>query len=311
MQKSLTNFDDFSQVYAEQLPAIALIGSAFEDDKDVLIELLISEKFQEIDGQGLMPETLMSWTETFALFRVHETLGIIHAEKLPPATKDFLSHYVRNPQPHLTILMITTKQECFRGLSKALPSALSLNLFGEWSADRQKRIIRLLLQRTERLGISCPQSLASLFLRTLASTSLHDILSEFDKLLCSVGKKKALDHSDIKELVVQKEKSSLWKFRDSLLKRDAVEGHQQLHFLIEDGEDPLGIIAFLRTQCLYGLRSLEEGSKENKHRVFLLYGKERLHQALSALFYTETLIKNNIQDPIIALETVVIRMAKL
>ncbi|AAD18527.1 hypothetical protein CpB0395 [Chlamydia pneumoniae TW-183] len=311
MQKSLTSFDDFSQAYAEKVPAIALIGSALEDDKDALIELLVSESFKELGGQGLMPATLMSWTETFALFQEHETLGIIHAEKFPLATKEFLSRYARNPQPHLTILIFTTKQECFRELSKALPSALSLSLFGEWPADRQKRIIRLLLQRAERVGISCSQSLASLFLRALASTSLPDILSEFDKLLCSVGKKTSLDHSDIKELVVKKEKASLWKFRDSLLKRDPVEGHQQLHFLLEDGEDPLGIITFLRTQCLYGLRSIEEGSKENKHRMFVLYGKERLHQALNSLFYAETLIKNNVQDPIVAVETLVIRMVNL
>ncbi|SPN73520.1 hypothetical protein,DNA polymerase III, delta subunit [Chlamydia serpentis] len=310
MQKSLTSFDTFSQAYTEKSPAIALIGSSLEDDKDAFFALLVSGKFQELDGQGLMLSTLMSWTETFGLFSAHETLGIIHTEKLPSSIKDFLTQYAQNPRPHLTILMITTKPECFRELSTVLPSALSLNLFGEWPADREKRVARLLLQRTSSLGISCSQSLVSLFLRKLGATFLHDILSEFDKLLCSIGKKTVLDHSDIKDFVVKKEKSSLWKLRDFLLKSNVIESHQQLHFLLENGEDPLGIIAFLRTQCLYGLRSLEEGSNENKHHLFTVYGKERLYKALSSLFYAESLIKNNVQDPIIAVDTLVIRMTQ-
>ncbi|ANH79116.1 hypothetical protein [Candidatus Chlamydia sanziniae] len=312
MYKSLTRFDDFSQLYKEKLPAIAFIGLSVEEDKDVLVEALTSGKCQEIDGSGLTEHTLALWTENYELFSMHKTVVISKVDKLREETRDFLIRYAKNPQPQLTLLLMTAKQECFRRLCQSLPFVLSLSLFREWPIDREKRLALLLSQRALCLGMNCSPSLASLFLRKLADISVHDVFNEFDQLLCRVGKKDSLDSLDIENFVTKKERVSLWKFRDALLKREVSQSHQLLHILLnERGEDPLGMIAFLRSQCLYGLRGLEETPKDSKYRLFVFYGRERLYQALSSLFYTESLIKKNIQDPVVAIETLVIKMTKL
>ncbi|BAE81366.1 conserved hypothetical protein [Chlamydia felis Fe/C-56] len=305
-----TCFQDFSKVYKENTPSFTVIGSNSEEDKDVCIELLISGKTQEFDASGLTISDLSKWTEAYGLFPSKEVITIFQVEKLSQQTRDFLIRYAKNPHPYLTVLLFTTKQSCYQSLRKEFSSAIFLSLFGEWPSDREKRMMVLLSQRASLLGISCPLALASAFIKKFPQgEEMHNLLGEFHKLLCCMGKKQTLEYSDIESFVVKKEQVSLWKLRDAVLQRNASESQALLQSLIyEQGEDPLGLIAFLRGQCLYGLRSLEEEVGDRKHRFFVAYGKERLYQALSHLFYAESVIKNNDQDPIIAVETLLIRM---
>ncbi|EPP29965.1 hypothetical protein CP082626L3_0631B, partial [Chlamydia psittaci 08-2626_L3] len=226
-----------------------------------------------------------------------------------PQMRDFLARYARNPHPHLTLMLFTTKQSFFQSLRKELPSAVFLSLFGEWQSDMEKRMATLLSQKASLLGISCSLALASVFIKKFPQAEMHTLLGEFHKLLCCLGGKQVLEYNDIENFVVKQEQVSLWKLRDAVLQRNTSASQAMLQALLhEHGEEPLGLIAFLRGQCLYGLRSLEEETGDRKHRFFIAYGKERLHQALSYLFYAESIIKNNTQDPIIAMETLLIRM---
>ncbi|MEF9519904.1 DNA polymerase III subunit delta [Chlamydia crocodili] len=304
-----TCFQDFSKFYKEKAPALTVIGSNSEEDKNVCIELLVSGKAQEFDASGLTVSDLSKWTESYGLFATKEVISIFQTEKLSQQTRDFLIRYAKNPHPHLTIFLFTTKQSFFQSLRKDLASTASLSLFGEWQSDREKRMTVLLSQRATSLGVSCSLALASAFIKKFPQGEMHNLIGEFHKLLCCIGKKPALEYSDIESFIVKKEQISLWKLRDAILQRNTSESQTLLRALLyEHGEDPLGLIAFLRGQCLYGLRSLEEETGDRKHRFFITYGKERLHQALSYLFYAESIIKNNVQDSIIAVETLLIRM---
>ncbi|SYX08896.1 hypothetical protein,DNA polymerase III, delta subunit [Chlamydia poikilotherma] len=304
-----TCFQNFSKFYKEKAPALTVIGSNSEEDKNVCIELLVSGKAQEFDASGLTVSDLSKWTESYGLFASKEVISIFQTEKLPQQTRDFLIRYAKNPHPHLTIFLFTTKQSFFQSLLKELVSAASLSLFGEWQSDREKRMTILLSQRASSLGITCSLALASAFIKKFPQGEMHNLIGEFHKLLCCIGKKQTLEYGDIESFVVKKEQVSLWKLRDAILQRNASESQILLQALLyEHGEDPLGLIAFLRGQCLYGLRSLEEETGDRKHRFFISYGRERLHQALSHLFYAESIIKNNVQDSIIAVETLLIRM---
>ncbi|WP_348663964.1 DNA polymerase III subunit delta [Chlamydia vaughanii] len=305
-----TCFQDFSKFYKEKTPALTVIGSNSEEDKNVCLELLVSGKTQELDAVGLTVNDLARWTEPYGLFTSKEVLSIFQVEKLSQQTRDFLIRYAKNPHPHLTFFLFTTKQSYFQSLRKELAATVFLSLFGEWQSDREKRMTVLLTRKATDLGISCSLALASAFIKKFPQVEMHNLLGEFHKLLCHIGKKPALEYSDIESFVVKKEQVSLWKLRDALLQKNASESVALLRALLyEQGEDPLGLIAFLRSQCLYGLRSLEEDTGDKKHRFFVSYGRERLYQALNHLFYAESIIKNNTQDPIMAVETLMIRMA--
>ncbi|WP_201456855.1 hypothetical protein [Chlamydia sp. 17-3921] len=312
MHKSLTNFDEFAQVYKKKLPSIALIGSSSEENEGIL-ELLISGEFQSVEARMFSIEMVSQKTENYDMFSKRETFGIFQAEKLPQVTKEFFMEYIKNPLPNLNFLLMTTNFTSFQELKELYPSALSVNLFEERAFDREKRIVALLSSKASQFGISCTPSIAGVFIRKLKGATLYDILGEFDKLLCHIGNKGILEFSDIEWFVEKREKISLWKFRDAFLQRQLGDCLQQLHALLQDRrEDPLGIIAFLRTQCLYGLRGFEENLiEDSKFRLFVSYGKEKLYQALSSLFYAESIIKNNLQDPVIAIETLLVRMTKL
>ncbi|WP_375793314.1 hypothetical protein O1W69_04215 [Chlamydia sp. 12-01] len=304
-----TCFQDFSQFYKEKSPALTVIGSNSEEDKSVCIELLISGKIQEFDASGLTISDLSKWTESYGLFASKEVISIFQTEKLSQQIRDFLIRYAKNPHPHLSIFLFTTKQSCFQSLRKELASTVFLSLFSEWQSDREKRMMVLLSQKASFLGVTCSLALASAFIKKFPQGDMYNLLGEFHKLLCYIGKKPTLEYRDIENFVVKKEQVSLWKLRDAILQRNTLESQALLQALLHEyGEDPLGLIAFLRSQCLYGLRSLEEETGDRKHRFFISYGKERLHQALSHLFYAESIIKNNVQDSIIAVETLLIRM---
>ncbi|AHK63091.1 hypothetical protein BOKEGFJH_00214 [Chlamydia avium] len=310
--QSYTNFQDFNKLFKEQSPSFAVIGSNSEEDKDICMELLVSGKMREFDALGLTVNDLSQWTESYGLFAFLETIVIYRVEKLSQSVRDFFIRYSNNPHPYLTFVLFTTKQSYFQGLQKDLPTAMFLSLFGEWFSDREKRITALLTQKASSLGISCSSALASAFVKKFPQREIHYLLGEFHKLLCQIGDKKVLEYKDIESLVEKQEQVSLWKFRDALLQRNVRESQALLHSLLyEHGEDPLSLIAFLRGQCLYGLRGLEEKNKDHRYRIFFVYGKEHLYQALSHLFYVESLIKNNIQDPLIGMETLLVRMACL
>ena len=306
-----TSFEDLVRLFQEKIPSFVVIGSNSEEDKHVCMELLVSGKIQEFDGFGLAISDVSQWTDSYGLFSSRETISIYRAEKFSQPMRDFLIHYAKNPHPHLTFVLFTTKQAYFQDLKKCLPTAIFLSLFGEWPSDREKRMATLLVQKAASLGISCSSALASAFVKKFPQKEVHYILGEFHKLLCSIGSRKVLEYKDV-EGVEKEEYVSLWKFRDAILQRKVQDSQTFLHFLLyEHGEDPLELIMFLRGQCLYGLRALEENNKDQKNRLFSVYGKERLYQALSHLFYIESLIKNNVQDARIAIETLLIRMVRL
>lgn len=309
--KDYTSFEDLVRLFQEKIPSFVVIGSNSEEDKHLCMELLVSEKTQEFDGFGLTISDISQWTNSYGLFASRETISIYRAEKFSQPMRDFLVHYAKNPHPHLTFVLFTTKQSYFQELRKYLLSAIFLSLFGEWPSDREKRMAALLVRKAASLGISCSSALASAFVKKFPQKEVHYLLGEFHKLLCSIGSRKVLEYKDI--AVVEKEEHvSLWKFRDAILQRNIQDSRIFLHSLLhEHGEDPLELIVFLRGQCLYGLRALEENNKDQKYRIFSIYGKERLYQALSHLFYIESLIKNNVQDARIAIETLLIRMGRL
>ncbi|CRH69290.1 DNA polymerase III subunit delta [Chlamydia trachomatis] len=74
------------------------------------------------------------------------------------------------------------------------------------------------------------------------------------------------------------------------------------------GEEPLAILNFLRSQYLLGLRAVAEQSKERKTQIFIAAGEPALLNGLNLFFHTESLIKNNFQDPMLSLEMLVSRL---
>lgn len=303
-----TCFQDFSGYYQQHLPSCILIGTAFEEDKHILRELLVTGVVQELDGSTLALADLSHRTDSLGLFSFKETLVIDQAEKLSPAIQEFLLRYSKKPHPHLSVWVFTAKPLFFQSFLKKFRGAVSLSLFEEWPSDREKRMALLLTRQATRMDVHCSIAVASAFIKRYAQIKMHHLLGEFHKLLCSIGNKKTLEYADIEGFVVKKEQVSLWKFRDALFQKDRQASRRLLSALLhENREDPLGVLFFLRGQCMYGLRAIEEGCQDRKYRIFRSCGRERLCQMLSDLFYAESIIKNNTQDPILALESFLMR----
>ncbi|CRH48545.1 DNA polymerase III subunit delta [Chlamydia trachomatis] len=207
------------------------------------------------------------------------------------------------------MFLFTNKAELFSSLSSKLSNALCLSLFGEYFAERDARIAQVLIKRSKESQLSCSLGVAKIFVSKFPQTGLFEILSEFQKLICQMGDKESIEASDIQSFVEKKEAISLWKLRDALLRKDRVAAHSLMRSLVSDmGEEPLAILNFLRSQYLLGLRAVAEQSKERKTQIFIAAGEPALLNGLNLFFHTESLIKNNFQDPMLSLEMLVSRL---
>lgn len=305
----ITSTKDFVQYIERERFRVIVIGSSSLEDKDIFSELYISGRKSFFDGQRLLQQELLSWTDHFGLFASQETIGIYQAEKMSSSLQEFIIDYTRHPNPNLTLFLFTNKAELFSSLSSKLSNALCLSLFGEYFAERDARIAQVLIKRSKELQLSCSLGVAKIFVSKFPQTGLFEILSEFQKLICQMGDKESIEASDIQSFVEKKEAISLWKLRDALLRKDRVAAHSLMRSLVSDmGEEPLAILNFLRSQYLLGLRAVAEQSKERKTQIFIAAGELALLNGLNLFFHTESLIKNNFQDPMLSLEMLVSRL---
>lgn len=302
MQKLFTSFQECTVFLHQNRPPCILVGSDHVDDVHLFTELWLTEKSQLFDSSLLTVKELSEKTESYNLFATHENIVLTQVDKLMESVRDFLIGYTQHPHPNVTLLLLTTKQLAFHSLTKELASGISLSLFKESLSERDSRIAQLLIRRASNQGLFCSPRIAQAFIKKFPQADLHYLLSEFHKLLCQIGKEKqSVEQSHIDQLE-RKELFSLWKLRDALFRRERKRSIECFRALIEENnEDPLAIVAFLRSQCLFGLRHLEQA-------LFQAYGKESLLQTLSALFYAESLIKANTQDPNLAIETLIVRL---
>jgi DNA polymerase III, delta subunit len=305
----IESIKDFIHHFENQHFKVFIIGSSFPEDKDIFLELYVSGRGRLFDGQRLVKQELLSWTDNFGLFTSKETIGIYQVEKMSSSLQEFIISYAHHPNPHLTLFLFTSKAEFFSAFSSKLPNALCLSLFGEYFAERDSRIAQVLIKRSMDVQLSCSLGVAKLFVSKFPQVGVFEIFSEFQKLICQIGGKSCLEASDVQSFVEKRESASLWKLRDALLRRDLSTGQSLMQSLVSDlGEDPLAILNFLRSQYLSGLRAIAEQSKDRKTQIFFAAGEQALLNGLNLFFHAESLIKNNVQDPILSLETMIARL---
>lgn len=326
------NFPQFLKEYVQHLPSVALIGIPSESDQEFIWDLLSEELRKPLTtyrtfyekSETLSIAQLSSLFEGRQLFPCRTVVNFLSVENLQAETKKAFDHYVKilsasqqadEPDPRyfaLYFILWTRDRSTFAYYSKILSSKFVASFFDETAADRNMRKAAMLVQRAHQAGIKCTMSLASSFLKNFPQADCHTIINEFHKLLCFIGKKEQLEFADIQLFVEKKQiKSSIWKLRDAILRRQLMDGIQMLECLLkEQQEHPMRIIEFLRSQCLFGLKVFASQSFDEKTSIFRAYGKNALMQSLNDLFYTEMLLKQNKQEPIVAMQMLVVRMIR-
>lgn len=323
MVKSCSNFQQFVQEHVQRLPKIALIGIDREQEEAVCWDLIVcahakqnkNTSFEVHKCDELSQEQLLTLLNNYVLFPTHRLLGIFALEKLSETTKkSFIHHlsiFAKSQDPFLHVILWARDKNIFDTYMRLSPDMCTASLFGEYAVDRNTRKVHLLVQKANHWEIQCSSHVAAAFIKKFPQEDGESLTNEFHKLLCFVGEKKCLDIDDI-ETFVEKQyaKSSLWNFRDAIFKKNLPDSIRILENLIEDQrEEPLSLLYFLRFQCIIGLQACEKQYVEEKNRIYISFGYNALKQALSNLFYTEEIIKQNKQSPTTALYALVVRMA--
>lgn len=323
MVKGCSNFQQFVQEHVQRLPKIAIIGIDREQEEAVCWDLIVGahakhnkkKLFEVHKCDELSQEQLLALLNNYALFPTHKLLGIFVLEKLSEATKKSFMHHLsifaKSQDPFLHIILWARDKNIFDTYMHLTPDMCSVSLFGEYAVDRNTRKVHLLIQKANHWDIQCSSHVASAFIKKFPQEDGESLSNEFHKLLCFVGKKKCLEINDIDTFVEkQYAKPSLWNFRDAIFKKNLQDSIRMFENLMNDQrEDPLSLLYFLRFQCIVGLQACEKQYVEEKNRIYISFGHNALKQALSDVFYTETIIKQNKQSPMTALYSLVVRMA--
>ncbi|WP_213357805.1 hypothetical protein [Chlamydiifrater phoenicopteri] len=296
----------------KEVPPVLLIGGNIEGEESILLDALGLKDCKVLFGDGLAAETVSSYTESYGFLSAPRSVAIFKAEGLPKATVNYILKYAKAPNKSVSLCLFTSKKVFYESLETSTHSLFSsLSLFGEWTSEKEKRVIKVLQELLKERNVTCAPSTLQFFLTRCGDMEFQGVKREFEKLLCAIGDKESLETTDVSAFTDHQEKLSLWVFRNALFQGSRVTAAKAYQALCDKGEEPLGLIAFLRSQCLYGLKGFDEkaSSNDKKFAIYIDYGKEALVQALSYLFYAEGQIKSGI-EPSIAMTMLISRMTK-
>ncbi|WP_213318445.1 hypothetical protein [Chlamydiifrater volucris] len=296
----------------KEIPPVFLIGGNIEGEESILLDSLGVKDCKVFFGDGLSVDSITSFTESYGFFATPKFIAIFKAESLPKPTVAYILEYAQRPNRAVSLCLFTAKKAFYESLEgNTGPFFASLSLFGEWSSEKEKRVIKVFQEILSERKITCLSSTLQLFLSRCGDMEFHGVKQEFEKLLCAIGDKQHLEASDVNTFTDYQEKLSLWVFRNALFQGARVTAARAYRSLCDKGEEPLGLIAFLRSQCLIGLKYFDEkvSSSDKKFAIYVEFGKEALVQTLAYLFYAEGQIKSGV-EPSVVMSMLITRMTK-
>ncbi len=106
---------------------------------------------------------------------------------------------------------------------------------------------RWIVERAKKSGGTIEPAAANR-LATLIGGDLRRLASEIDKLITYVNAQRAITEKDVLLLVSEAGTSSVFDLVDALGKRDGQRAAHELHHLLDQGENPLGLLAMIVRQ---------------------------------------------------------------
>jgi DNA polymerase-3 subunit delta len=117
----------------------------------------------------------------------------------------------------------------------------------ECQQPQASELPRWILDRTKKRGGSIEPAAASR-LAALIGGDLRRLDSELTKLITYVNAQRSITETDVNLLVSDASTSSVFDLVDALGKRDGKRAAHELHHLLDQGENPLGLLAMIVRQ---------------------------------------------------------------
>ncbi|MEG1542035.1 MAG: hypothetical protein RRZ67_03685 [Victivallaceae bacterium] len=304
------DFGSFLSFFQSQSSEVTVVLSICDEDRFFIGNLLFQDNFLSLDGENLTDERFLSETENYGLFASNRNIVIYKADSLSHSVNEMVMSYLGNPNPYIRLLIFVSKKELYDDFIRYTEKGVFLDLFTEKPYDRDKRVLLFFRKFLKSQGVETTEEVLKEFMSSGYGMDRLSLLKELEKLVCFLGVKKKLEKTDLRLLFTETNRKGIWDFKDSILKRKLSTSLFILNYLLMDKyEDPLGIIAFLRNQMLFGIRLLDEKNFQDKRiHLFKGYGLPSLKKALTHLFYAEENLKSGFKLPLVVMESLTFRL---
>ncbi|MBN1218157.1 MAG: DNA polymerase III subunit delta [Anaerolineae bacterium] len=280
----------------------------------------------ELDGQGLSLSEIRRHTDTLPLL-VTRRLVIVNdylrylagQAEARQALLDYLPHL-----PPSTDLVLAEREVLDRNhpVLKIASQSGQVHFAGLDVNNLQPWIVR----RAKELGANIEPSAAALLGR-LVGPNLRTLNSELEKLALYVGGERAIRQADVDLLVPYTEEAERFGISNAIGRRDARRAYDQLHKELEEGKNPMAILASIAAQIRAlievkdmaerGMTSLEiarvkgwrsDYAAKARLKEAANYSMARLEQVLEMLLELDLAIKTGRMDSLLALDTLIARL---
>lgn len=190
-----------------------------------VFEKLPVKEFEEIDGGRLLDEA-----RTPSLFSQSRVLLVANAEKVTKKRAEDLLTLEGIPNSSLKVILLNSSVKSAEGWTKSLPLVAIEPL-------KPGDVARWLM---ERHGLSAE---VARYVVENAGTELYPLHNEVEKLKTYLGGARAPDLRDVDASLLRTEKFGPWELDDALLARDYNKAVSVVGALLDEGEEPLRILA--------------------------------------------------------------------
>jgi DNA polymerase III subunit delta len=190
-----------------------------------VLEKLHSKEFEDMESSRLMDEAL-----TPSLFSQSRALLIANAEKVSKRRIADLTALNEVPGSSLKVILICTNQRSAEGWMRAFPVI-------EIDPLRPAEVAKWLMDR-----YSVPADVARYVVEN-AGTELYPLHNEMEKLRTYVGEGRGIEIRDVDASLLRSEKFGAFELDDAILARDYKKAVHVLGAMLDEGMEPLPILA--------------------------------------------------------------------
>lgn len=190
-----------------------------------VFEKLHAKEFDDISAASLMDEA-----QTPSLFSQNRVLMIANAEKVSKSRGEHLQTLQNVPNSSLRVILLCSGAKALEGWLKAFPAVVIDPL-------KPVEVTRWLV---DRYGIS-PQVAGHVV--ESAGTELYPLHNEMLKLEAYLGGSRKAEIQDVEVSILRVERFGPWELDDAILERDYKKAVHVAGAMLEDGVEPLLILA--------------------------------------------------------------------
>jgi len=202
-----------------------------------------SEDFnrQIFSAPNLQVQDVVDACQTFPAFAERRLVLVRDAQNLSAGDYEALQSYIEAPAAETCLVFSGTKIDSRRKFFQILKQRDALV---EFKALNERQLPSFIRQHLDEQGYSVTGDALSLFVNRVGS-SLHEVMTELEKLCLYAGTPRLLDVPDVQAVVSSVRAENVFEIGNAVGRQDPARALKLGRHLVTDGEAPLKILSLL------------------------------------------------------------------